>query len=116
MNTFNYYTPLNETFVNGGDEPRWDFEYSARETYDPNGEWPKSAPLNATFWHKFILSKLNDTSNIDFNQKYMELQYRQSPYVPQCKNDSSITDECYTLNYCVGGTFLSDVYAKCLKE
>lgn len=116
MNTFNYYTPLNETFVNGGDEPRWDFEYSARETYDPNGEWPKSAPLNATFWHNFILSKLNDTSNIDFNQKYMELQYRQSPYVPQCKNDSSITDECYTLNYCVGGTFLSDVYAKCLKE
>lgn len=116
MNSYNYYTPLNETFVNDGAEPKWEFEYSARETYDSEGQWPKSAPLNATFWDTYILKKLNDTSNIDFNQKYMELQYRQSPYVPQCKNSSSITDECYTLNYCVGATFLSDKYAECLEK
>lgn len=116
INSYNYYTPLNSTFVNGGEEPEWKFEYSARDTYDPKGEWPKTAPLNATFWHTYVSQKLGDKKNIDFNQKYMGLQYRQSPYVPQCKNDSSITSECYTLNYCVVSTFLSDAYAKCLKN
>jgi hypothetical protein len=27
----------------------WQFLYSARATYDPNGTWPSTAPLNATF-------------------------------------------------------------------
>ena len=44
MNSFNYYTKLNETYVNGGEEPVWEYEYSARAAYDPNNEWPVSAP------------------------------------------------------------------------
>lgn len=32
-------------------EPEWEFEYDARETYDPEDNWPATAPLNATFWH-----------------------------------------------------------------
>ena len=38
MNSFNYYTKLNETYVNGGEEPVWEYEYSARAAYDPNNE------------------------------------------------------------------------------
>ena len=49
INSYNYYTLLNETFVNGGAEPVWKFEYSARDLYDPEGTWPARAPLNATF-------------------------------------------------------------------
>ena len=30
----------------------WQFLYSARATYDPNGIWPSTASLNATFWDK----------------------------------------------------------------
>lgn len=102
MNSFNYYTKLNETYVNGGEEPVWEYEYSARAAYDPNNEWPVSAPLNATFWDKFAISKMKDPTNIKFNQMYTDYQYRFSPYTPNCTHPSgkNITTSCYVNNYC----------------
>ena len=85
MNSFNYYTLLNETFVNGGAEPIWRFEYSARDLYDPDGTWPGDAPLNATFWHKYVLTQIKNETNIEFNQKFSEMQYRFGPGVLDCK-------------------------------
>lgn len=114
LNAHNYYTPLNETWVNGATEPEWVYEYSPRETYDPNGEWPKDAPLNATFWDKFVVQNLKNETNIEFNQKYTDLMYRVNPYVPDCSNDTKITDDCYTDNYCDVIGFKVDDYNSCL--
>ena len=56
INSFNYMTKLNDTFVNGGEEPVWEFEYSARDLYDPKKTWPERAPLNATFGTSMCLN------------------------------------------------------------
>ena len=115
INSFNYFTRLNETFVNGGGEPAWQFEYSARDTFDPNGEWPVRAPLNATFWDKFVVQNLKNESNIEFNQLYTDIQYRYGPEVPVCKNGTVVSDDCYNENYCIVANFYSDDYNDCLR-
>lgn len=113
MNTYNYYIKLNDTFTNGGAEPIWNFEYSARETYDSQQQWPKDAPLNATFWHKFVASKLANESDIAFNQLYSDLQYRHSPFTPNCTNGTEVSEVCQSENYCVVGNFYSFNRTKC---
>lgn len=117
INAYNYYTLLNETFTNGGDEPDWQFEYSVRDLYDPDHTWPEDAPLNGTFWHENVLTKLKDESNVEFNQLFADIQYRYGPGVPTCKskNGTQISDDCYNGNYCVMGNFYSDDYQKCLR-
>lgn len=114
INSYNYYSPLNETWVGGAAEPRWLYEYNPRDTYDPNGEWPALAPLNATFWDKFVVQKLKNETNIEFNQLYTDLLYRINPYVPDCSNDTTVTDDCYTDNYCDIIGFKVDDYYKCV--
>lgn len=116
LNSYNYYTQLNDTFTNGGKEPNWKFEYSARDIYDPYGEWPTDSPLNATFWHKFVVTNLKNQSNIEFNQLYTDLQYRMSPNVPNCANGSVISQTCYEENWCDVSTFTSEEYLKCLQS
>lgn len=116
INSYNYYTKLNETFTNGGAEPVWSFEYSARETYDTEGTWPKDAPLNATFWHTYVASKLKNQTDIEFNQLYSNLQYRISPYVPNCKNGTKVSDTCRHENWCDVSSFLSYDYIQCSKN
>ena len=115
MNSYNYYTLLNETFVNGGAEPIWRFEYSARDLYDPEHTWPTDAPLNATFWHKYVATQLKNETNIEFNQKFLEIQYRYGPGVTDCDNNGTVSDDCYNQNYCVVGNFFSDDYQNCLR-
>ncbi|CAI5756092.1 unnamed protein product [Candida verbasci] len=101
MESYNYYIHLNETMINNGDEPEWLLEYSAREAYDPDGTWGKNLPLNATFWDEYVVQKLKDKSNIEFNQLYMDYMYRKSPATPNCNgNNSQITNECWENNYC----------------
>lgn len=113
INAYNYYSPLNETWVNGPKEPRWLYEYSPRSTYDPQGIWPAAAPLNATFWDKFVLQRLSNLLDVSFHQKYTDYLYRINPYVPSCKNGTSVTGDCYTNNYCYNSAFTVDDYAKC---
>ena len=115
MNSYNYYTLLNETFVNGGAEPIWRFEYSARDLYDPEHTWPTDAPLNATFWHKYVAIQLKNETNVEFNQKFLEIQYRYGPGVTDCDNNGTVSDDCYNQNYCVVGNFFSDDYQNCLR-
>jgi len=31
--------------------PTFNFEYSTREAYGKNIDWPEDGPLNATWWH-----------------------------------------------------------------
>ncbi|KAI5953592.1 hypothetical protein KGF54_002964 [Candida jiufengensis] len=112
MNAYNYFTFLNETFVNGGKEPVWNYEYSAR---DYGSDWPQDAPLNATFWHNNVIKKLANQTDISFNQKFASLQYRYGPGAPKCANGTVISDDCYDENYCVMANFYSDDYQACLR-
>lgn len=116
MNSYNYYTQLNNTFVNNGSEPEWEPEYSARKTYDSEGNWPDNAPLNATFWDKCVASKLKDTGDIKTNQLYADIRYRLSPYVPDCKDGDKVSKECYINNWCDVGSFDTDTYLSCKKN
>lgn len=115
INAYNYFTPLNETWVNGGQEPKWSFEYSPRDSYDPTGEWPKTAALNATFWNKYVLQKLANRTDISFHQKYTNYVYRNNPYVPKCKNanGTNVTNSCFTSNYCYNAAFRVDEISLC---
>ncbi|KAL6452043.1 Smpd1 Sphingomyelin phosphodiesterase [Candida maltosa Xu316] len=118
IQSHNYYTPLNETYVNGGAEPAWVYEYSARDAYDPQHEWPSDAPLNATFWDKFVVEKLKDPSNIEFNQLYSNYWYRFSPYTPNCTHPAggNITKACYNSNYCFAANIDTLARSKCLMK
>jgi sphingomyelin phosphodiesterase len=49
--------------------PEWRFEYDARHAYglaaSPNGTWPSSAPLNATFWDGVTKSMLKNQTLVE---------------------------------------------------
>lgn len=106
VNSYNYYMKLNETFYNHED-PEWLFEYSARDAYDPNGEWPKSAPLNATFWAGVVDNIKNNQS---VAQLYSAYSFRNSPFVPDCSSS-----ECEDY-YCFTSSFTITEYNECLEE
>ncbi|WLF78041.1 hypothetical protein PVL30_001767 [Lodderomyces elongisporus] len=112
LNAYNYYTKLNNTFINAGAEPAWEFEYSARTFYDPQDTWGSNNPLNATFWNRYVAEKLGNKSEIGFNQKFTELQYRWGPGMPNCTNGTTLSDNCYSENYCVTN-FYSDLNYYC---
>ncbi|RCK60984.1 putative sphingomyelin phosphodiesterase asm-3 [Candida viswanathii] len=115
INAYNYYTMLNETFVNGGAEPVWRFEYSARDYYDTEHTWPARAPLNATFWHNYVVNPLRNQSNIEFNQRFTNFQYRFGPSVANCTNGTVVSNQCYNENYCIVTSFFSDDLQNCLR-
>ena len=106
MNSFNYYSKLNETFANEGQEPEWLFEYSARDVY--NVTWPSQAPLNASYWH-LVAEKIK--SDVSYRQLYENLAKRWSPYVPDCSKGKN----CQT-DYCFLSTFVTDDYDKCVAQ
>lgn len=116
INAYNYYTPLNETWVSGGKEPAWQYEYSPRDTYDPQKEWPENAPLNATFWDKFVVKMLGNRLDTEFNQRYTDLMFRENPYVMSCKNGTEVSSKCYENNYCDIIGFKVDDYNECVKS
>ncbi|VEU20653.1 DEKNAAC101622 [Brettanomyces naardenensis] len=97
MNSFNYYTKLNETFYNNGDEPVWNFEYSARDAY--NIDWPKTNPLNASYWQLVAESMKNDKQSL---QNYENHAKRFSPYTDDCvTTDNCDWDWCYVTSFTV---------------
>lgn len=112
-NSLNFYTRLNDTFANDGAEPVWYPEYSARETYDPEGSWPATAPLNGTFWHRYVASRLRNDTDIEINQRYIGLQYRLSPFVPDCNNGTGVSTECYNSNWCDVSAYDAIDYEAC---
>lgn len=113
INAYNYYAQLNATYVTGGAEPIWQLGYSAREQYDPQGTWPTNAALNASFWNEYVAKKLANHSNIEFNQEYVDLQYRQTIYAPDCNNGTEITLDCFIANFCDVSGFRSDDFSAC---
>lgn len=106
VNAFTYYTKLNDSFVNEGLEPIWDFEYSAREVYDPEDTWPYDRGLDHEFWHQASLL-VNSLSEI--KRKFVELEYRRSPFIPENCEDDSNNEE-----YCITSTFTVDQRKQCM--
>ena len=45
--------------------PEWKFEYDTRKTYAPAVKWPKTAPLNATFWDDVTKAMLTNQSLVE---------------------------------------------------
>ncbi|OUM51521.1 hypothetical protein BVG19_g624 [[Candida] boidinii] len=103
MNSYNFYTRLNETFYANGDEPVWEFEYSARDAYGV--EWPENAPLNATYWHLVGESIHSDVSVL---QDYENYAKRFSPYTGDCTDGDCDLDWCYVTS------FTYDQYQNCI--
>ncbi len=104
MNSYNYYTKLNETFTNE-DEPVWEFEYAARDAYEI--EWPETSPLNATYWHRVYEAM---SSNVTIMQQYEGNAKRWSPYTPDC-----FSTKLCTWNMCYVSSFLDSEYETCMK-
>lgn len=104
MNSVNYFTRLNSTFEDSN-EPKWEYLYSARESYNMEW-WPKDAPLNATFWSH--VSRQLQNTNGSVIQEYGINLARDSPHSPNCNKG-----DCYHY-YCYTSSFTYDDYYKCL--
>ncbi|EGV62437.1 hypothetical protein CANTEDRAFT_107934 [Yamadazyma tenuis ATCC 10573] len=89
VNSFTYITKLNNTFVNEGAEPVWEYQYSAREAYDPESLWPMERPLDMEFWHH-AGEKIRDIPHI--NKMFNSFEYRQSPYDPYYYLNFQVTE------------------------
>lgn len=106
MNGFNFYTKLNETYNNDGNEPIWEFEYSSREGY--NISWPAESPLNGSYWH-LVAEKVRD--DLSYRQLYENYSKRWTPAVPNC----SVEGNCLT-DYCTLSNFNLDDFEACVAE
>lgn len=102
VNSYNFYTKLNETFNDDGQEPVWERLYSARESYDPEGKWPSNAPLNATFWAT-VAEDIKDKG--DVSQLYAGLSFRESPFVPRCSEGECDDTYCYVTSFTLNDYF-----------
>lgn len=81
----------------------WQYGYSARATYDPENEWPVSAPLNATFWDRVVHEKI--LVKPEFHQTYETLAERQANRLPLCTSESCLRSMyCYFTAFSVAQT------------
>jgi hypothetical protein len=83
----NSYSSLNST------GPTYKFEYSTREAYGSAANWPKDAPLNATFWHKLTEAM---ESNRSLVTQFNTYQGKMSVQSPNCTSDACAAAKvCY---------------------
>ena len=74
INSFTYYTKLENTFHNDGAEPSWEFGYSARDVYDPEQMWPMDWSLNTEFWHH-VSEKIKTIPEFDLLYQRLETRW-----------------------------------------
>ncbi|AAS51137.1 ACL091Cp [Eremothecium gossypii ATCC 10895] len=103
MNSYTFYVDLKETFDSNGLEPTWELEYDPREAYKI--DWPESAPLNATYWHKVSQKMKNDTATL---QLYSDLMNRHSPLRFNCTKPGSCDN-----THCLVSSFNIDQRDNC---
>ena len=65
--------------------PKWQFEYDARAVYDPMGKWPKTAPMNATFWDGVAQQM---ASNFTLLARYNLLETKSSVVTKNCTSEA----------------------------
>jgi sphingomyelin phosphodiesterase len=72
--------------------PVWKFEYDTRATY-AGASWPKSAPLNASFWHGVTQRMLSDISLVE---KYNLYETKSSVTTKKCNTQACAAQKvCY---------------------
>ncbi|KHC33278.1 hypothetical protein MGO_03979 [Candida albicans P76055] len=74
VNSFTYYTKLDNTFINDGAEPVWEFGYSARDVYDPEQMWPMEWCLNTEWWHH-VSEKIKQVPEMDLMYQRLETRW-----------------------------------------
>lgn len=73
--------------------PVWQFEYDARSTYNVNGTWPATSPLNATFWTDVTYSMLTNQSLVE---RYNFLETKSSVVTKNCSTAACARQKvCY---------------------
>jgi sphingomyelin phosphodiesterase len=83
----------NVSAANSWTTPVWEFEYDARAEYDPSGQWPATAPLNATFWDSVTTKML---SNITMVERYNLLETKSSIVTKNCSTQACASQKvCY---------------------
>lgn len=114
INSYTYYTALEETYDNSGDEPEWRLLYSAREAYEMGREnlWPLELPLNGTFWDRVLKTRIRD--RIPFKQMYQAHKYKNSPFTPNCMDEKHYA--ACELSFCEILAFTFEDYRKCVEE
>ncbi|KAK3944998.1 Metallo-dependent phosphatase-like protein [Diplogelasinospora grovesii] len=94
VNTFNH---LNAT---DGEGPVFQYEYSTREAYGAAADWPETAPLNATFWHRVTEAMERDRSLATLFNTY---QGKSSIRSPNCTSEACTSAKvCYIRSGSVG--------------
>ena len=106
VNSFTFYTPLNESYVNSGAEPAWKFGYSARELLDPCETWAPEEPLWPSFWHSVSMALLNDSS---IASTLEGVRRRWSPYT-----DCQLIDDYRDNLHCLTTSFTLDQKHDCM--
>jgi hypothetical protein len=59
--------------------PTYSLEYSTRDTYAAQADWPATAPLNATFWHKVTEAMEKNLTLISLQNSYQGKLSTRSP-------------------------------------
>ena len=65
--------------------PVWEFEYDMRTEYEANVNWPKSAPLNATFFDELTKEMLKSTTLVE---RYNLLETKSSSATQNCSSEA----------------------------
>lgn len=73
--------------------PAYQIEYSTRDTYGPQADWPADAPLNATFWHRVTEAMERNNTLVSMQNAY---QSKLSVKTPNCTTVACATAKiCY---------------------
>ncbi|KAJ4365589.1 hypothetical protein N0V83_008209 [Neocucurbitaria cava] len=59
--------------------PTYSLEYSTRDAYGPGANWPATAPLNATFWHRVTEAMEQNRTLVSLFNTYQGKSSVQSP-------------------------------------
>ncbi|EIW79572.1 sphingomyelin phosphodiesterase [Coniophora puteana RWD-64-598 SS2] len=85
----NEYPSLDDQLEYG---PSYFFEYSAREAYGGDIDWPEDAPLNATWWHLVTEQMENNSSLAKLFSTY---QSKSSAAASECDEECLSARICY---------------------
>ena len=106
MDSITYFANISDTvhWQETGDV-EWQFEYSARQTYNYDGRWPDDQPLTAEFWHSVAIDIANNETTF---QTYTDLRTKKiRPY-------AAPTDASRNLTLCGLMSMSVPIFERCL--
>ena len=90
MDSVTYYANVSDTYEwTAQGDVTWQFEYSARETYDYNGTLAADEPLTPAFWHSVAVDIANNATTYHTYTDLRTKLYR--PYTPDTAAERNAT-------------------------